>query len=342
MTTLCPVKLQGRRVLVTGGAGFIGSHVVELLACANQVTVLDDLSVGRVENLASVASRVRVVRGDITDRDLVAEVAREAEVIVHMAVVCLRESIGDPLRTFLVNDLGTLNLLLAAQGAARLRRFVYVSSSEVYGSALRLPMDEEHPLRPMTPYAASKLAGEVHALAFSRTYGLPVVVVRPFNAYGPRAHLRGTSGELIPRLAARALAGRPLVVFGDGSQTRDFTWVGDVARGIVLAAECDALLGECVNIARGEPVSVLRVAELIRELTGTPVPIEHHPARPGDVAQHHADVRRGYRLLGFRARTSIEEGLARYLEWLRRQPGDPASWLDGEEVVNWRPAPMAD
>ncbi|HZV49976.1 MAG TPA: GDP-mannose 4,6-dehydratase [Candidatus Dormibacteraeota bacterium] len=336
------MKLQGRRVLVTGGAGFIGSHVVELLACANRVTVLDDFSVGRVENLAAAAPRVRIVRGDVTDRDLVTELVREAEVVVHMAVVCLRESIGDPLRTFLVNDLGTLNVLLAARGSTHLERLVYVSSSEVYGSARRSPMDEEHPLCPMTPYAASKLAGEVHALSFFRTYGLPVVVVRPFNAYGPRSHLRGTSGELIPRLAARALAGRPLVIFGDGSQTRDFTWVGDVARGIALAAECDALLGNCVNIARGEPVSVLRVAELIRDLTGAEVPIEHHPARPGDVVRHHADVRRGLRLLGFRARTAIEEGLARYLEWLRGQPGDPASWLDGEEVVNWHPGPIAD
>jgi UDP-glucose 4-epimerase len=132
------------------------------------------------------------------------------------------------------------------------------------------------------------------------------------------------------------------VIFGDGSQTRDFTWVGDIARGIVLAAECDALLGECVNIARGEPVSVLQVAELIRDLTGSSVPIEHHPARPGDVARHHADVRRSYRLLGFRARMGIEEGLARYLEWLQSQPGDPASWLDGEEVMNWHPGPVAD
>jgi UDP-glucose 4-epimerase len=194
------VKLRGKRVLVTGGAGFIGSHVVELLACANQVTVLDDLSVGRMENLASVASQVRVVRGDITDPDLAAEVARQVEIIVHMAVVCLRKSISDPLRSFLVNDQGTLNLLLAARDAACLERFVYVSSSEVYGSAQRLPMDEEHPLRPMTPYAASKLAGEVHALAFFRTYGLPVVVVRPFNAYGPRAHRRAASSSLAWRL----------------------------------------------------------------------------------------------------------------------------------------------
>ncbi len=327
------MKLEGKRILVTGGAGFIGSHLVEALAPTNRVTVLDDLSVGRPENLPT---GIRLVRGDVADLECVAPLVAEAEVVFHLAVVCLRVSLGDPLRSHRVNDAGTLNLLLAALGADRLERLVYVSSSEVYGSGGEQAMDENHPLRPTTPYAASKLAGEMMALAFHRTYGVPVVAVRPFNAYGPRSHFRGPSGELIPRLAVRALIGAPLPVFGDGSQCRDFTWVGDIARGVVLAAGCDRLVGDCVNIARGEPVSVLRVAELIRQLAGSSSPIHRLAARPGDVSRHWADVGRARRLLGFQAEVGIEAGLIRYLDWLRAQPGDPTSWLEGEDTVNWR------
>lgn len=332
------MRLKGRRILVTGGAGFIGSHLVELLAPGNRVTVLDDFSVGRLENLAAVASEIEVVNADITDPGATRDAVREAEVVFHLAVVCLRDSIGDPLRSLLVNDLGTLHLLQAARSASNLERFVYVSSSEIYGTAEDEVMGEDHVTRPMTPYAAAKLAGEANTLAFQRTYGLPTTVVRPFNAYGPRAHLTGTSGELIPRLTARALAGRPLVIFGDGSQSRDFTWVQDTVRGIAAAGACDALVGDCVNIARGEAVSVLQIARLIQALVETDVPIQHLPARPGDVARHHADVRKARELLGYRAEIGIEEGLQRYVNWLSAQPGDPESWLgDGnKEEVNWR------
>jgi UDP-glucose 4-epimerase len=330
------MRLSGRRVLVTGGAGFIGSHLVELLAEDNLVTVLDDLSVGCVENLAGAASEVRVIQADVTDPQAVAPVVGEAEVVFHLAVVCLRDSIGDPIRSLQVNDLGTLHVLQAARDAPDLERLVYISSSEIYGTGADGLMAEDHVTRPMTPYAASKLAGEAMTLAFQRTYGLHTMVVRPFNAYGPRAHLTGTSGELIPRMAARAMAGRPLVVFGDGDQSRDFTWVGDTVRGIAMAAACDILVGDVVNIARGEGVSVLRIAELIQALVGTETPIRHLPPRPGDVRRHHADIRKSRDLLGFQAQVGIEEGLRRYVEWLADQPGDPASWLGDGGDVNWR------
>jgi UDP-glucose 4-epimerase len=191
-------------------------------------------------------------------------------------------------------------------------------------------MDESHRLRPTTPYGAGKLAGEALALSFHDTYGVPVAVVRPFNTYGPRAHVDGFSGELIPRLVAGARAGQPLAVFGDGLQTRDFTWVGDTVRGIALAAECDELVGDCVNIARGESVAVLSVALLIQDLLGVRLPIEHRPARPGDVRHHHADVAKARRLLGFEAGVSLETGLGRYLEWVKARP--PAAAV--EAAVN--------
>src|SRR5712664_819803 len=238
------VKIEGKRVLVTGGAGFVGSHLVDLLGRSNQVTVL---------------------KADVRDRASLEAAVKQSDVIFHLAVVCLRVSIPDPMASHLVNDLGTLNLLLAARDSP-VQRFIYVSSSEVYGSARRVPMDEEHPLNPTTPYAAGKLAGESYALSFHRTYGLPATVVRPFNIYGPREHADGPSGEVIPRFVARALAEKPLVVFGDGLQTRDFTWVGDTVRGILMAAECDELVGDRVNIARGREVRILDIAGLVREL----------------------------------------------------------------------------
>src|SRR2546428_14105677 len=291
------MKIVGKRVLVTGGAGFVGSHLVDLLSHTNQVTVLDDFSVGERENLAAAVRPPRVVTADVRDRGALDDVVRDVDVIFHLAVVCLRVSIPDPMASLLVNDLVTLNLPPAAPDSA-VQRFVYVSSSEVYGSAKRTPMDESHPLNPMTPYAAAKLAGEAYALSFHRTYGLPATVIRPFNVYGPRAHAEGASGEVIPRFVARAIAGKPLVVFGDGLQTRDFTWVGDSVRGILVAAECDELVGDCVNIARGQEVRVLDIAPVVQELLGTRTQVQHQDGRPGDVRRHFARVERARALLG--------------------------------------------
>lgn len=329
------MQIVGKRVLVTGGAGFIGSHLVEDLAGRNEVAVLDNFSSGSLENLTGVRSQIRIIRGDITNPDDVEAAVQTAEVIFHLAVDCLRASIMDPLKSQLVNDRGTINLLASAREHA-IERFIYVSSSEVYGTAQQVPMTEDHPLRPSTPYAAAKLAGEAYTLSFHRTYGLPGIVVRPFNAYGPRAHLAGPSGEVIPKFVVRAMAGKPLNVFGDGLQTRDYTWVEDVARGIRLAAECDDLLGDCVNIARGQEVRILDLARSVQRILGTTVPIEHHPSRPGDVRRHLAGVLRSRRLFGFVASVDIEEGLERYVNWLKTLPGDPHVWLDGEEIINWQ------
>jgi len=329
------VRIEGKRVLVTGGAGFIGSHLVDRLAKDNDVTVLDDFSVGSLDNLRHTPRPVTVIRGDVRDEKTVADAVARAEVVFHLAVACLRASIADPMGSHEVNALGTLNVLLAAR-ATSLERFVYVSSSEVYGTAVRPTMDESHPLNPATPYAASKLAGESYTLSFCRTYGLRAMVVRPFNAYGPREHVNGPSGEVIPRFVARAMLGKPLIVFGDGLQTRDFTWVEDTADGIVRAAGCDMLVGDIVNIARGEEVSIIRVAQQVQELLGCRLPIEHLEARPGDVRKHLCDTTRARSLLGFTAEVGIEEGLGRYIEWVRElsEPGDRT--LGDEEVVNWR------
>jgi UDP-glucose 4-epimerase len=330
------VKLQKKRILVTGGAGFIGSHLVELLAEDNHVTVLDDFSVGSRENLDAVRDRVEIREGDVADLATVSDAARGCEVVFHLAVACLRAVIRDPMLGLRVNELGSLNVVLAARDLG-VERVVYVSSSEVYGTAHEQRIDEDHPLNPETPYAAGKLAGEMQSLSFWRTYGLPVTIVRPFNSYGPRSHLLGPSGEVIPRFVARTLAGWPLVIFGDGEQTRDFTWVEDTAVGIKLAGESDELVGDRINIARGEEVSVLALTELIQRSVGRETPIENSPARPGDVRRHLADVAKSQTLLGFAPPVGIQEGLRRYVDWVRQLPGDPASWLEGEEVQNWLP-----
>jgi UDP-glucose 4-epimerase len=205
-------------------------------------------------------------------------------------------------------------------------RLVYVSSSEVYGSAERVPMDETHPFRPTTTYGADKAAGELIAQAVLRTHGLPVIVVRPFNSYGPREHVDGPSGEVIPRFVARVLNGLPPVIFGDGGQTRDFTWVADTARGILLAGCHDELVGKEINIARGEEVSIRRVAELVLQATGkTHLRPEYQAPRPGDVQRHFADTRLAREVLGFEAATGIEAGIRRYVDWvLAEQPAEAA------------------
>jgi UDP-glucose 4-epimerase len=328
------MKIASKRVLVTGGAGFIGSHLVERLAPENQVTVLDDFSVGTDDNLRQVPSPVTVLRADVRDPRVIAEAVGQAQVIFHLAAVCLRVSISDPLATHGVNDTGTLNLLSASRQST-IERFVYVSSSEVYGSAAQVPIDENHPTLAETPYAASKLAGEAYAFSFFRTYGVPVTVVRPFNSYGPREHVAGPSGEVIPRFVARAIAGKPLVVFGDGMQTRDFTWVDDTVRGIVLAAECDDLVGSSVNIARGQEVSILRLARMVQTLVGSSLPVAHLQERPGDVRRQLAGVERARQLLDFTAEVSIAEGLARYVGWVKTLPNYGLSHTDHYEVRNW-------
>lgn len=326
--------IEGKRVVVTGGAGFIGSHLVERLAERNSIVVVDDLSTGRAENIAGLGC-VELVEADVADLSAIETVVGSADLVLHLAVSNLRTSLGDPAASLRVNDGGTLNVLMAALRGG-VEKFVYVSSSEVYGSAQRAAMDEEHPLAPRTPYAAGKLAGEAYALSFHRTFGMPVTVVRPFNTYGPRAHLEGTAGEVIPKFAARCLAGRPLHVFGSGRQSRDFTWVGDTVRGIELAAASPDLIGEAVNIAAGTPVTILEIAAAVQRLLGRSVPVVHDAERPGDVQVQVADVSKARRLLGFQAEVGIEDGLGRYLEWLRTQPGNPERWLEREEVMNWQ------
>ena len=328
------------RALVTGGAGFIGSELVaQLVASAWDVVVLDNLATGRWENLEGVplAPGGRIT-GDVRDAALLARVLPGIDTMFHLACRGLRFGLHAPRETHEVNATGTLIALEAARNAA-VRRFVYVSSSEVYGAATRVPMAEDGPTLPTTAYGASKLAGEAYARAYHGSRELAVTIVRPFNSYGPRAHHEGDAGEVIPKFALRALAEQPLTIFGDGAQTRDFTFVSDTARGIALAATIEAAVGETVNLGSGNEMSIRAVALAVLDAVGgSRSSLRFDAPRPGDLPRLCADIDKAQRLLGYRATVPFHEGLALLIEWYGRDRSEAERLLRADVVRNWEPA----
>jgi UDP-glucose 4-epimerase len=327
--------------LVTGGAGFIGSELVRQLAdqaAVDRVLIVDNLVNGKRENVQAVLSdRVQLLTIDVRDTAAVAPRLGDVRVVYHLACLGVRHSVHSPMENHEVNATATLHLLAACR-AAGVPRFVYVSSSEVYGTAKWAPMTEDHPTFPCTVYGASKLAGECYTRAYHRTYGYPTVVVRPFNTYGPRSHHEGDSGEVIPKFLLRCLAGRPMVVFGDGTQTRDFTYVSDTAAGILLAGEHDAAIGDTINLGFGREVTINDLAAQVAQVAGRPdARVEHDIPRPGDVRRLYADMAHARQSLGYAPRITLREGLDRLLAWYRAQEASPETLLQDEVVHNWAP-----
>ena len=329
--------IKDKRILVTGGAGFIGSHLVDALSENNHVVVLDNFSSGKRENIEHHEGNpnVEIVTGDVRDKTLLYKVTRDIDAVYHLAVQCLRVSIKDPEINHEVNATGTLNLCMASLENS-VKRFVYISSSEVYGTAVKVPMDENHPCEPITVYGASKLACEAYALAYHRTYRLNSLVVRPFNTYGPRAHFEGVYGEVIPKFVLRVLNNMPPVIFGDGSQRRDFTYVTDTVMGIIMASECDDMIGQTVNIANGSEVSVNTLAEIItKKLNKKNLNSVCEKNRPGDVMRHFADVSKAKRLFNFTPQINIEKGIELYIDWFKSGNYNFSELIKQDIVFNW-------
>ena len=329
--------MKTKRVLVTGGAGFIGSELVRQLAAqGHAVSVVDNLVNGKRENLEPIlGDQVKLFVADVRDQKRMAELVSGMDVIFHLACLGVRHSVHSPKENHDVNADATLNLLLAAR-QAQVGRFVYVSTSEVYGTARTVPMTEDHTTFPHTVYGASKLAGECYTRAFWETYQFPTVVVRPFNAYGPRCHHEGDSGEVIPKFMLRSLANRPLVIFGDGSQTRDFTYVGDTARGILLAGMTEAALGQTINLGSGKEIRIDELAKRVTVVTGRPnAEVVCDQPRPGDVLRLFAGSSLAQKLLGFKPEVTLDEGLGHLMAWYAEQGIAPEVLLEKEVERNW-------
>jgi len=311
---------MAKRILVTGGAGFISSNLVRhlLIATPHEVVSLDALTyAGNLDNLSDVLGHERLsfVHGDIRDRELVAGIVRDVDVIVNAAAEShVEKSIVEGARGFVTTNVEGTQILLDAVREHPVERFVLISSSEVYGTAERAPMDEDHPLNPRSPYAATKAGADRLAYAYHVTYGLPIVVVRPFNNYGPYQHPE----KVVPRFVTQALADRPLTVHGDGHASRDWLYVEDHAEAIdaVLAADLADVVGQVFNLATGVDVSVSRIADMVLELLRKPASLKQHlPERPGQVDRHIGSTELAERVLGWRARTSFEDGLERTVAW---------------------------
>jgi len=323
-------------VLVTGGAGFIGSELCrQLQPQVARLLIVDNLMNGKIDNIAPVISAgAEFHRLDIRNVEALEVLLLGIDVVFHLACLGVRHSIHSPLESHEVNATATLTLLAACQRSG-VGRCVYVSTSEVYGTAQWAPMSEDHPTSPMTVYGAAKLAGESYARAFYRTYDYPTVVIRPFNSFGPRCHHEGDSGEVIPKFLLRALAGKPLIVHGDGSQTRDFTYVSDTARGILLAGFSEAALGQTINIGQGKEITINELAQRVGEILGRNTQVVHAEPRPGDVLRLFAQSARARELLGFTPAYSLAEGLQCLKSWYEQQPSSVEQLLQHEVVKNW-------
>ena len=306
------------KYVVTGGAGFIGSHLVRaLVAEGHKVTVVDNLSTGDRKNLAEVEKDIEIVVADVRDTDLMRRVCKGADVVFHQAALpSVPRSIADPWSTNDHNVNGTLSILIAARDAG-VRRFIYAGSSSVYGNTTELPKRETMPATPLSPYAVSKYAGELYCQVFCRAYGLETVVLRYFNVFGPRQNPDSPYAAVIPRFIRALLRRESPTIFGDGEQTRDFTYVENVVNANLAASRAPAgrVAGEVFNVGMGMSTSLKQLLGWLADITGfTPVPV-YAPPRAGDVRASQADISKARQAFGYEPSVSLLEGLRRTVEW---------------------------
>jgi len=306
--------------LICGGAGFIGSNLVKaLLENGDKVIVLDDFSVGKLSNLNIISpydlesnENLTVVLGSVLDLNLMYSLAMQVDVIYHLAVQCLVKCNEDPKLGHETNDTGTFNVCLAAKKFNV--KIVYISSSEVYGTAKSSPMMEAHPTEPQSIYGLTKLVGEQYVSMFNKYHGVPAVIIRPFNSYGPN-HRGDQYAAVLTNFIKRVLRREPLVIHGDGEQSRDLTYVSDTVQGIILLSELKD--GEIVNIGSGESVTINDLAKIVSTIAGEPLRVMNEPARINDVFKLEADISLA-RKYGYSPKVTLREGIKRYLEWYKK------------------------
>jgi nucleoside-diphosphate-sugar epimerase len=303
--------------LVTGGAGFIGSHLAEeLVARGHRVRVADDLVTGNRSNLEHLP-QVEFLEGDLADLSFARRAVEGVEFVLHQAAIpSVPRSVADPVTTHRANVDATLNMLVAARDAG-VRRLTFAASSAAYGNTLTLPKHEEMPTHPLSPYALQKVVGELYLRMFTDLYGLETVSLRYFNVFGPRQDPSSPYSGVISVFAAALLDGRSPTIYGDGEQTRDFTYVADVVDGVLRACDAPGASGQIINVAAGGRISLNLLFETMKALVGSDVTPVYAEAREGDVRDSQADITKARRILGFEPRVSLEEGLRRTVDWYR-------------------------
>ena len=306
--------------LVTGGAGFIGSNIVrKLVEQGERVRVLDDFSTGKKENLVGIEDRVEVVVGSFIDRKLVNRVLQGVRFVLHQgAIPSVPRSVADPVKSNEANITGTLNMLEGAREAG-VERFVYAASSSAYGDTKVFPKVEDMPAKPLSPYAVGKYTGELYARVYADIYSLPTVSLRYFNIFGPYQDPASEYAAVIPKFILAMLNGEVPVIYGDGEQSRDFTYIDNAAAANLLACKSEKVgRGEVINVACGERFTLNQLVKQLSEIMGLEVEPEYAEARPGDVKHSLADISRAEELLGYRAEVDFKEGLKRTAEWFRK------------------------
>lgn len=320
------------KIFITGGAGFIGSHVVDELSKNHQITIYDNMT--SAVRKTSTDTNIKIITGDICDADLITQSMKHHDIVLAMAAAHLRVSLSNPFLVHEVNATGTLTTLQAAK-INKISRFVYISSSEVYGTAIGKTMREDHEINPTTIYGASKYVGELYTNQFGRFEGLQTTIIRPFNTYGPRSHFDGYYGEVIPRMTIKTLNNEQPIIFGDGTQTRDFTYVTDTARGIADILFSKNTIHETINIAYGQEVTVNEITETIIKSTNNKLTPLYKPARPNDVMRHAADTTKAKQLIHWNPKISIQQGIRSYVDWFTNQYPDVTTLKSLVPDTNW-------
>jgi nucleoside-diphosphate-sugar epimerase len=311
-------RISGMRFVVTGGAGFIGSNTVdELVRRGHSVVVLDDLSTGKEENLAEIRNKITLIKGSITDIEVVRKAMHEAEYVLHLAArTSVPKSVKDPIETNRVNIDGTLNVLVAARDA-KVKRFVFAASSSAYGETPTLPKAEKMVPQPISPYGVTKYVGELYAQTFGRCYGLENVSLRYFNIFGPRQDPGSPYSGVLAKFCSAFLEETQPVIFGDGEQTRDFTYVDNAVQANLLACEAPNVSGKTFNVGIGGRVSLNETLGLLNKISGHNLEAKYEPGRDGDIRDSQADISQIREFLGYEPVVGFEEGLRRTFEWYR-------------------------